>query len=169
MINLVINFRTVFQHLVPQPIRGTKLVNWLGSLLEPIQSLNFGFDAAGTVIRYDLSFNGQVIYLEHVLNDQFDPGDRSIYIDDPGDVQIVTPYVFNQVEQQPPLYLYNIADAMDNEDNVVLYNQGELGAITNEFIVHVPEAIFNDATEALMRVLIDKYRIAGKRYSFETF
>lgn len=166
--NLYLNFREVFQYLIPTWIRGEKFVAWLGAILEPVQTLNQSFADWASAVRYDLRFNGQVIYLEHVLNDQFDDTLRRIYIDDPAGQQIFTPYVFNKAEQQPPLYLYNVADALDTEDNIVIYNVSEL-EVTEDFVVHVPSGIFNPAAEVQMRGLIDKYRIAGKRYTFETF
>lgn len=169
MINLGLNFREVFKHLIPGPIRGTKFTDWIAALLQPIQTLNEDFAEWGADRRYDLSFNGQVVYLEHVLNDQFDPVDRSIYIDDPAGTQIFTPYVFNVEEQQPPLYVYNVADGLDTDENLVFYNNSEIYTTDEDFIVHVPAGIFNPINEVLMRDLIDKYRIAGKRYDFETF
>lgn len=165
--NLYLIFREVFKYLVPTWIRGERFVSWVGSLLEPLQSLNIVFSAFGSAMRYDLAFNGQVVYLEHVLNDKFDLL-RRIYIDDPAGQQVFTPYVFNKVEAQPPLYIYNAADALPADENVVIYNTAEL-VTTEDFVVHVPADVFSPGVEVQMRKLINIYRIAPKRYSFSTF
>ncbi len=168
MINLFVNFKEVFKYLIPTPLRGNRFVAWIGALLEPLQTVNGYFSTWGATVRYYLRFNGQVIYLEHLLNDQFDDTLRRVYIDDPSGQQIFTPYVFNQVEQQPPLYLYTVADAKPLLENIVLRNTMEL-VVTDDFIVHVPAGIFDSTIQIQMSRLIDKYRIACKRYSFQTF
>lgn len=166
--NVFINFKTVFQFLIPYRIRQSRMVEFMGALLAPLQTVNGYFSAHVDMIRYDLKFNGQVMYLEHVLNDQFDDTLRRIYIDDPSGQQIFTPYIFNRIEQQPPLHLFNVADAKPVDENIVLRNTVEL-VVTTDFVVHVPAGIFNPTMEVQMRDLIDRYRIAGKRYTFDTF
>lgn len=165
--NLGLNLKWVFQYLIPFRIRGTRAIEWVGALLTPVQSLNVVFAAWAGSVRYFLAFNGQVVYLEHVLNDQFDASLRRIYIDDPGGTVIVTTYVHNKIEQQPPLYLYNVADADPN--NPIVYNIAEIGTSTDDFVVHVPAGIFSPTVQVQMSVFINQYRIAGKRYSFLTF
>lgn len=167
MMNLGLNFRQVFKYLVPALIRGERFEAWIGALLQPVQTLNDGFVDAAATIRYFLRFDGRVIYLEHLLNDLFDNNLRRIYIDDPDTVQIITPYVFNKVEQQPPLTIFNKIEGED--DTVFLYTKYELGLPTDDFVVHVPTGIFDPTVETQMSFYIDKYRIAGKRYSFQTF
>jgi hypothetical protein len=169
MINLYLNFKEVFQYLIPAPIRGVRFVAWLGAMFGPLQSLNVLLFDKGAQIRYDLRFTGQVVSLEHLLNDQFDNTLRRIYIDDPSGQQILTPYVFNKVEAQPPLNLFNKADGKPIFEQIVLRNKVELLGTTDDFIVHVPTVIFSSAIESQMRFFIDRYRIAGKRYSFIIF
>jgi len=164
--NLGLNFKEVFKHLVPVPLRGERFVAWIGSLLQPVQSLNATFADEAEAIRYALKLNGQVIYLEHLLNDVFDPSLRRIYIDDPIDTQVITAYVFNKAEAQSPLYIYNKVEAVNGL--AVIYNKGELNNSTDDFIVHVPAADLTATAQVQMRFYINKYRIAGKRYSFQT-
>lgn len=165
--NLGLNFKEVFKYLIPFQIRGNRIVEWVAALLAPVQSLNVVFSAWAGGVRYFLAFNGQVVYLEHVLNDQFDASLRRIYIDDPGGTVIVTTYVHNKIEQQPTLYLYNVADADPN--NPIIYNTSEIYTSTDDFIVHVPAGVFSPTVQVQMSALINQYRIAGKRYSFQTF
>lgn len=166
--NVGINFKAVFQYLVPFRIRQSRMVEYMAALLAPLQVINGYFASHVETIRYDLKFNGQVMYLEHVLNDKFDNTLRRVYIDDPSGQQIFTPYVFNRIEQQPPLHLFNVADAKPLLENIVLRNQVEL-LVTTDFVVKVPVGIFNSTIQVQMSDLIDRYRIAGKRYTFQTF
>lgn len=165
MMNVFLNFKEAFSYLIPGRIRTTKFKDWIGALLAPLQSLNVAFAEYVSTTRYDLSFNGQVVYLEHILNDKFDDVDRRIYIDDPAGQQVFTPYLFNRVEQQPPLIIRNKSEALPTP---FLYNVPEL-VVTNDFVVHVPISVFNSTVEAQMKALMNKYRIAGKRYTFQTF
>lgn len=165
--NLGLAFKTVFSFLIPFVLRQDRMVEWIGALLQPLQTLNDTFVLWASGLRYFLRFNGQVLYLEHVLNDQYDASLRRIFIDDPVGNVVITTYVHNRIEFQPPLYLYNIADA--SEFDPVVYNTSELFVSEDDFVVHVPTAAFSPAIEVQMRDLIDKYRIAGKRYSFQTF
>jgi hypothetical protein len=163
--NFFLNFKEAFKYLIPAQIRGVKNVDWIGALLAPIQSLNVLFNEYVLGTRYDLSFNGQVVYLEHVLNDMFDDVSRRIYIDDPSGQQVYTPYVFNRVEQQPPLIVTNKSEALPTP---FLYNTPEL-VVSTDFVVNVPTSVLNATVQNQMKALINKYRIAGKRYTFATF
>lgn len=167
-INLEISFKVVFKYLLPYPLRRDRMVDWLGSMLAGLQTVNGYFAAWAAGVRYALRFNGQVQYLEHVLNDGYDLSLRRIYIDDPAGQQIIVPYIHNRIEQQPPRYLFNAADAVPLLSNIVLKNTAELGT-TVDFIVHVPVGIYDPTVELGLRKIIEKYRIAGKRYSFQTF
>lgn len=166
--NVFIVFKTVFKFLIPFSIRNPKMVEFVGALLQPLQTVNGWFVDFVEGTRYDLRFNGQVVYLEHVINDQFDTNFRRIYIDDPAGQQVFAPYIFNRIEEQPPLYLFTISDAKPLLENIVLRNASEL-VVTTDFVVYVPVSIFTTALQVQISALIDKYRIAGKRYTFQTF
>jgi len=151
--------------LIPLKIRGSKFYTWIAALLQPIQSLNTIFYDWTIDQQYIQAFNGQVVYLEHILNDIYDPVDRDIYIDDPADYisenyiynkaePTDTITIYNEAEGQPPSYLYTIQD----------------NALNDDFIVFVPDDVkFNDIIEAKYRRIIDRYKHAGKRYSFEIY
>jgi hypothetical protein len=168
MMNLYLNFKQVFKHLLPYRIQNQRLVDWMGALFAPIQSLNIVFVQLSNSIRYDFRFTGQVVYLERLLNEAFDPSNEGIYISDPIGQQIFTPFVFNRIEQQPPLYIYNVADAKPILANIVLYNEAEL-VVNTDFVVFVPSPLFSINNTKAMQILIEKYRIAGKRYIFQSY
>lgn len=165
MTNFGVKLKELVVGLIPLKIRGDRFTEWIGALVEPIQTINDTFAAMVAAIRYELQFNGQVIYLEHILNDQFDVGGRNIYIDDP-DQYIDDNYLYNKIEDQDDLTIYNKAEG---GPDLYLYTLAETAA-NDDFIVFVPDTIgFDAAMQVQMSVIIDRYRHAGKRYSFETY
>lgn len=165
MTNFGVKLKELVVGLIPLKIRGDHFTEWIGALVKPIQTMNDAFAVVVADIRYELSFNGQVIYLEHILNDQFDPSSRNIYIDDP-DQYIDDNYMYNKGEDQDSLTIYNKSEG---GPDLYLYNLAET-AENDDFIVFVPDTIsFDAAMQVQMSDIIDRYRHAGKRYSFETY
>lgn len=112
--------------------------------------------------KYELVFNGQVIYLEHVLNDQFDPVNRGIYISDTppygGSV-----YIFNDIEANEETFVYNKSEA---EAPLYLFTNAE--ALTwPGFIVNVPSGVVFEATQ--LKAYVNKYKIASKNYTINIY
>lgn len=165
MKNLGINFKEVSKYLVPLPVRGARFVSWLGTLLAPLQSLNATFKSWGDGLRYDLRFTGQVIYLEHILNDLYDPSLRRIYIADPSGSYSITTTLWNFVEAQARTFFYNFSEG---QPAPVARNYSEVFVAGVDFVVKIPASLSVTLTLNRMRKLIDRYRPAGKRYIFET-
>jgi hypothetical protein len=163
MMNLQITWSAYAQYLVPLKLRGPKMAAWITALVAPLQTVNNAFAAWAYGQRYTLSFNGQVMYLQHRLNDQFDSGQRRIYIDDPAGPQPVPLHVYRRTEQQNDLVVRRKSEG----NPVYLENKLPLGAV--DFVVFVPVGTFSPAIEVIMRAVIDRYRIAGVTYSFQTF
>jgi len=165
MTNFGVKIKELVTGLIPLKIRGDIFTEWIGALVEPIQTINDTFAGVVADIRYELQFNSQVIYLEHILNDQFDPGSRNIYIDDPAQY-IDDNYLYNKDEDQDSLTIRNKSEG---GPDVFLYTLAEV-ADNDDFIVFVPDNIsFDAAMQVQMSAIIDRYRHAGKRYSFETY
>jgi hypothetical protein len=165
MINLAVEVWQFVRGLVPVKIRGAKMRAWIIALLRPLQTLNGVFAAWGNAVLYEQRFNAQVLYLEHVLNDVFNEIERQIYIDDAA-VYIDENYIYNQAEPEQTLILYN---EDESQPELFLYNASEVYA-NSDFVVYVPDTITFDAlVEAQMRKIIERYRLAGKRYTFEIY
>lgn len=141
--------------LLPSFVKGNNQINWIKSLFAPLQSLNSDFLDYIQDIRYEVSFTGQVMYLEHILNDVYDPLSRSISIID-GQLSF-PPFMFNRLENRS-IFLYN------NVEGELLYlrNQSEFYR-QFDFIVIIPFSILQQQ-EIQMRALINKYRHAGMRF-----
>lgn len=164
--NLGLNFKEALKLLFPVQIRGAKNVAWIGALLAPMQSLNALFVVLATGIRYYLGFTGQVGNLEHLLNDQFDDTQRRIYITDPAGTYVFTTFVFNAIEQQPTATIYNTSEVSASA-TAVLRNLSEVFAAGIDFIVKIPVSLNTSAFKTKMGALINRFKQAGRTYSFE--
>lgn len=140
-----------------------KFLDNLKAFLKPSQELNDTFCLFVEKSRRKASFTGQVIYLEHLLNDEFDVGQRRIYIAD-GQANVLPPFIFKKIEQRP-IYLYNKSE---NEPKFYLYNTNEY-FISSDFIVFVPSGILTAALELKIERLVGYYKQAGKRFEIQGF
>lgn len=129
--------------------------HWIECLLKPIDWLNSIFADYADKAYYRLAINGQVIYLEHYLNDLFDSVNRGIYISD--DNLVIPPYIYNQ--DHKGLYLYNSGDP------IILYNDADFEG-QGSFIVNVPGSIsLTESLEKRIRAAVNRYRQAGALFT----
>lgn len=85
-------------------IRKPRFIAWVNSLSLPVTVIHSEFLQFRQDILYKLRFTGQIIYLEHILNDMFDPVNRAIYIDNVADT--ATTIIYYKSELKPKTFLY---------------------------------------------------------------
>lgn len=100
-----IDFIDIMKKNIPVFLRKTRLLDFVSSLLKPLRTLNDLLLLFRDDIDYKLLFNGQVIVLEHYLNDIYDPVLRRIFISDYQKIKI--DYLYNKQESKPKTFLYN--------------------------------------------------------------
>lgn len=127
----------------------------------PVHDLYLKFYEFFKIKKYELNFNGQVIYLEHVLNDMFDSTLRRIYISD-------TPpysgaYLFNKIEGLEETFFFNKSEA---EAPLYLFSTSEV-FMWPGFIVNVPAGVSFDREK--MKSYVNRYKIASKPYIINVF
>lgn len=128
---------------------------FLKSLLKPLKTLYNSFIVHRNSNLYKLRYSLQVIYLEHLLNDQFNNGlpaytnniPTGIYIGKPlGNKR--APVLRMKVEQRPAIVLWNKNDPFFNpavHKKIVLRKKEEY--LSNlKFIVYVPYSVFDVST-----------------------
>jgi len=161
------NFINAIKLLVPPRIRSTKLLLWVQAFIQVIDDLFTSVKSFRSDELFMLQHNSQVMYLEHILNDRFNPyftdppqasldGDE-IYIDD-GDDKNAT-IIYNKSESRTPPYIYNKSES--GYDPVYIYNKGELSPLVG-FIIWVPDTFTYDENE--MKALVNKLKLAGSQY-----
>jgi len=156
-----VDFRKLFYNMLPHFLRAPKALAWLDSLSRPLRTLNGVFSSFRNNTNYKLQFTSQVIYLEHYLNDQFDPVQRRIFITNINDIGLRFIYTLPEAEPRQPIYLKS-----EGETPIYMVTAQEV-LDTDNFIINVPiSLVFNTN---VFRAKVDFYNQAGKIYLIETF
>lgn len=161
-----IDFRALATKLSPPKLRQLRLIDWLVSLLKPLEEVNFLFKNFRKQAIYKVVHNGQVVYLEKVLNDRYDNSLRRIYITDA--FEFDPTYIYPE-DEELPVYIYP-----ENEDQPrYIYPESVFGESNVDFIVFVPLDLQPSNPTTLnnfliqMRSLINFYKLASRRYSIQ--
>jgi len=154
-----INYDTLRSQLLPVRLRKRNMKAWLRCLIVPVRWLYNQFKIQRTATLYYLAHNSQVVYLEAVLNDVFDPASRGIHV---VDGLFEDPLFTYLVPESRPVWLGLASEAGSSAFPVpqVLYTSAETSLLGNAFVVKVPAALSFDLDR--MKALINRYRVAGK-------
>lgn len=164
----IISFTIMNQWQLPSFLRKLKQMAWINAFTEPFRIFHEDKQLWRESIRYKLQHNGQVIYLEKMLNEYYNMAgydhqdhvnNRPIYITNGG--QLFPTYIFTEAEQKP---VY-VSTESENEP-VYIYSQAELEASYAAFIIKVPASL--NFIEAEMRALVDYY-LDTRIYKIETY
>lgn len=152
-----------FRHmLVPGLVRKPRLLATLKALFSPHISEYERFRAFAGDAVYRVSHNGSVVSMEDMLNDQFDPVERRIYINN---IQRREPLRFFSAEFQREVGFYS----QPNQKNGFRWSL-EFNADAADFTVYVPNDLKPGAPELLegfltrMRGQLDYYKLYAKKY-----
>ncbi|MDR3681537.1 MAG: hypothetical protein P4L41_16335 [Flavipsychrobacter sp.] len=148
-----ISFSQLVKYILPVRLRGTVMQAWLNVLVSPVVFLYNIFIANRATNVYRLSHNGQVVYMQAVLNDTFDNALRRITIVDAIYADVVPVYL---VTEQKPRALYMHSEAKP----IPLYTDKEVQSSIAGFVVQVPTGVAAFDVNR-MSSLIDKYRLPG--------
>ncbi len=156
-----VDFQRLIQILLPVRWRKEKQSAWLGALCNPILELYNAFMQNRNSNLYSSSHNSQVVFLNEMLNDTYDPIDRRIYISDSSNFDPL--YVYRDAENRPLwLGLESEVGLTAFPDPQWLYTNSESSMSVYAFIVWVPFTISFDTLR--MRAIIDQYRLPSKNY-----
>lgn len=141
--------------LIPSRLRTTFNVAWLKALISPLVTQYNSFITYRTEIQYKLNHNGQVCYLEAVLNDTFDVDERRIYLEDAGGESVT---LLQRDTDLEPVILND-----DDTGAVIIHNDSAYNGGDYNGIVYIPYQ-FTDAELYRLRALVDSYRLATIKY-----
>lgn len=130
------------------------LLSWLHALLAPVKRVYMEFLIYRDRVNYQMEHTGQVVYLEKVLNDRFDPDKTRIRIQD--GPKLAWTYLFRRDEKKPK-YL----------NKIYLHNRSSYGDQGVDFEVIIPSNVLiwmNSGLLAECHSLIDYYKLAAKTY-----
>lgn len=141
---------------LPTFLRRLNNLAFVQAFIRPIDSLYYLWSNWRTENIYKLEHTGQVCSLRGSLNDKFDPLYRRIYITDGQEHDVF--YIFTEAEQQD-VWMHTEAE----NDVIWLYTEAETADSGLDFIVYVPQEIFNSQIEGL-HAHIKIYKQGGRRY-----
>jgi hypothetical protein len=152
-----VDFRKLALLLTPVFWRKSVFVDYIYTFIEPVSRLHFDFLNFRTKEIYKVIHNGQVILLEKVLNDTFDPEERRIFI---SEEQIFDALYIYTTDENKPVFL----------GTEYLYPTQAVNVINVDFIVNFPIKIKPNNSDALLnfenriKALTNYYKLASKRY-----
>lgn len=159
-----IDFSKVAERLTPWFWRYPIYLSYLKAALDPLQTINDTFYQYVSTTWGGLQYTGQHLALEALLNDEYDPTQRRIYIDE-NDITFVSLDLYLQGETDPsPTSLYLQGET--NPSPIILYLQGE-GVGGENFTVNIPAGV--TYTEDILRSRLSIFVLAGKSYNIVTF
>lgn len=194
-----IDWNAFLQGLMPSWWRKERFVRLLHVMVSPVKWLHARFLSERRRVLYEMSFTGQTMSLEGALNDRFDPDSRGIYISNPPDPVQYFIYRRIEAQPERWIYrkwsrfttyqagAYAISKGAVWQATTTNSNSGPSLTNTNwsyigsalyirrkaenqlefDFVIYVPvEVVFN---ESEMRALVDRYRLAPKRYTIITY
>lgn len=154
-----ISFSRCVALLLPIRLRQTIMVQWLVSLVEPIQQLHNQFLSYRDTTNYKLEHTPQVFSIEDVLNDAFDVAQRRIYIED--GIYTFPVWFYDRADNKPVLFNDRL-----NDDKVRFYDRKALGKLDVDFTVVLPIGFnISDAGMIRLHALVDFYRLPDKTYT----
>lgn len=146
----IIDFKKLVANLIPT-ILNKGVIKVLQIFTSGLRSLHLIFLSMRNDHNKDLAVTPQVFSIRKTLNDYFDAGDRSIRIED-SDLHPRT-YVFTEGEEHP-IFL----------GERPIFTSDELRFATG-FVVIAPEVLNNVAEDARIKAMINKYKLAGTKYT----
>lgn len=148
----------VIRWMTPSFLRGLRMAALLQSFAAGMRHIKQHLLVFRSQKQYELLFSSRRIYLEHYLNDRFDPYSRGIRVENAhfinagyryNTIENRLQYAYNRPEGQSPRYLRNRSEIADNP----------------RFMVVLPAYInLTDVLELKIRAAVDKYNIATIAY-----
>ena len=134
--------------------------NFLQAMILPVKYLYTNFTTYRIATEKKMRYNGQIIVLENLLNDLFDPTQRRIIIINAADV-LSRNFLFLTPENNPQYY-YTEAEyrANPNLKRHYLYNVAEYGN-RYDFIVQAAAGSLTAAQIVRLKATVNYYRIAS--------
>lgn len=134
--------------LLPMEWRKVRTVNFIQSCIAPLKELHYQFRTNRLRNLYRIQHNWMKCYMQDALNDEFDPQERRITIDEPDN--FLNKYIYTSAENKPKylgtMYLQTSAEHNGTGVDFTVNMHGVSGNIYD------------------IRALVDFYRIAGPRY-----
>jgi len=158
-----IDYRKVISGHLATFLRTRIRAQWLYVLISPVIGVYNVFRVWRKEKLYQMNHNSQVIYLEKVINDKFDPGIRGITV---RNTELLEPVWHYDPVEQRPVYYYD----EQQEASVIFHDPEVFDQYNADFEVIIPQrlqpadAAEREKFETAVRVLVDYYKLYSKKY-----
>lgn len=146
-----IDYNKLVVALLPTFLRRPRTIALLTALAVPVKYLHVAFTRSRMDANYRLGHNGQVCYLRKLLNDYFDNDARSIRIED--------------MDTNQRLFIYTPGEELPRFLGEKYLYSDEGYKVSVAFTVIAPAYLDTPAELALMRNMINTYKLAGTRFN----
>lgn len=160
-------FELAIRNLPPRFRAFERWQAWVKVLVSPAGFLRNAFNNYANSERYKLSFNSQVIYLEHCLNDALDTTQRRIYIADTLDAQVIQTVIYRKTDRQPSSLIFRKTDNA-GANRATIWRKADLN-FDADFVVFIPIALNTEGAKRDVKNIVNYYRVAGRRFVIQTF
>lgn len=158
MFQLNLNIKKLAVWLIPIWLRNSLFILIINASVQPLKQLYNNYVALVKTTLYRLQHNGQICYLQAVLNDKLDNEQRRIFISN-----------FTSIAA---LYVWAETDLRDInfENTIYIYTFSMYGDGGVDFIVNKPSSVANNTNElAFLKSVVDEYKLASKKYIINDF
>lgn len=161
-----INWSKFINDLLLIELRKPSLKAFLNAVLKPIKNAHADFLAYRLNALYKVQHNSQIVYIEAVLNDEFDNVFRRIRIQN---VKFRDALFFYEPLENKEIFFYDPADMMPK----YFYNEDDFQGTGVDFVVCVPpilrpnNAQDENAMLTKLRGLVDYFKLYAKNYTIE--
>ncbi len=166
-----INFDKTINQLVPYYIGGRKLILYLQSLLHPLRRINDDFVNYAKETRIEAAMTSQIFKFEWYLNRKFKQ-----YFSNGGRIVIKNSNVIGtpiykqsaNISVSENMLVFQESEANSSRQLILYHSDEQTDESRVSFIVTTPQINTKLISEqkyiAMMKYVIDKYRIANKTY-----
>ncbi|HUH26318.1 MAG TPA: hypothetical protein VLY87_06800 [Flavobacterium sp.] len=161
-----INWSKFINDLLLIELRKPSLKAFLNAVLKPIKNAHADFLAFRLNALYRVQHNSQIVYMEAVLNDEFDKTFRRIRIQN---VKFRDALFFYEPLENKEVFFYDPADMMPK----FFYNEDDFSGNGVDFVVCVPPILRpnnpqdENALLTKLRGLVDYYKLYAKNYDIQ--
>lgn len=148
------------QYVLRPSLRKRKIFAIISIFLLPLIFIYSLFKSYRKQAIDKLNINGQVIYIEKVLNERFFLKNREIFITD---IVGKESYLYHRREEQIPAYLRKRSEGAEKK---YIQQRGE-GNYSGNYMVNIPS--FLSGYESEIKNLIDYYKPAGRTYVLKIY
>ena len=147
-------------YLLPPFLRKKRMYAFLCVLLFPFYCLSKIFKDYRKASLQKLNVNGQVAYIEKMLNNEFELEHQEIYITDSESLRLNLSDLYSDASVTMTVY-------PDNSEDVLYLESGNESVKSEDYIVNVP-SFLEDQIERI-RTLLEYNKPAGRTYKINLY